>query len=344
MRALVYDAAADDTSRTRVAAVALPAPGPTEVAIDVAFAGINFKDVMARRGDEGYVRAWPFVPGLEVAGTVRAVGRDVESVRVGQRVVALTNAGGLADVALAQANLTVAVPEDVELSDAAAAPGAMTTAVLLLDEIARLRPGDSLLVHSAAGAVGQAVADLARLRGVGDLVGTVGAPSRQEAAYRAGYGLVVVRDEHLAQTVRQHLSGRGVDVVLDPQGTAYLEQDLAILEPAGRIILFGNAAGDALDALPPTGRLFGANAAVGGFSLAALSAAAPQKVSAAIATVVNYLRSGELRIDPELVDGLENAAAAQQALAQGTGQGKYVVRLDSGEKSGAVRRSGALAR
>ena len=155
MQALVFDHAAPDARATRVAEMPVPRPGVGEVAIDVAFAGINFKDVMARRGDSGYVRAWPFVPGLEVAGTVREVGAGVATLAPGHRVIGLTNAGGLAQVAVAGAQLTARVPERVDLVDAAPVPGVLTTAQLLLHSFARVRPGDTVLVHSAGGSVGR---------------------------------------------------------------------------------------------------------------------------------------------------------------------------------------------
>jgi NADPH2:quinone reductase len=327
MQALVFERAAIDASASRVIGVPIPSPGVGELSIAVEFAGINFKDVMSRRGDAGYVPRWPFVPGLEVAGTIRALGAGVDSWEVGQRVVALTNAGGLAEVAVARAELTVGVPEQVELRSAAAVPGALTTAVLLLDTVARLRSGDVVLVHSASGAVGRAVAQLAQLQGGVQLIGCVGAPSRIEAGRRGGYETVIVRSEHLVKDVRAHLSGRGVDVVLDPQGTTLLDQDLEVLAPGGRIVLFGNASGTQLQGLPPPARLFAANASLGGFSLAALSVTAPHKVASAMTTVLDHLTSGEITVEGTLVEGLENAPAAQQALAEGTGVGKYVVHL-----------------
>src|SRR5256885_7421151 len=122
MRALRVSEPAPDASTTSVVAVDEPQPGPGQVAIEVGFAGVNFIDVMARRGDPGYASVWPYVPGLEVAGTVRAVGDGVSDLLVGQRVAAFTPDGGLAEVAVAEAGLTVEVPADVRLETAAAAP------------------------------------------------------------------------------------------------------------------------------------------------------------------------------------------------------------------------------
>src|ERR1700744_2793590 len=89
--------------QTEVRKIEDPQPGPGEVTIDVAYAGINFLDVMARRGDAGYVSPWPYAPGLEVSGAVREIGPDVTNLAVGQRVAAFTAGGGLAEVVLVRA-------------------------------------------------------------------------------------------------------------------------------------------------------------------------------------------------------------------------------------------------
>jgi NADPH2:quinone reductase len=310
-----------------VATIDPPVPGPGQVAIEVAYAGINFKDVMARRGDPGYAPRWPFVPGLEVAGTVVECGLGVTHPRVGERVVALTNEGGLAEVTSAEAALTVPVPAELRLADAVVAPGALTTAVLLHDHVARVRAGDVVLVHSAAGAVGRALADFARATSGARLIGVVGAPSRVEAAHRAGYPDVVVRSDSFAVDVRTALAERGIDVVLDPQGTTFLGQDLELLAPGGRIVLFGNASGAPLAALPATASLYARNASIGGFSLAALSAHAPEKVASALRVALDLLARGQATKRATVLPGLAAATDAQQALANGTGTGKYVVSI-----------------
>ena len=113
MKAVIMTAPAADGSTTSVADIDEPQPGPGQVAIDVAYAGVNFIDVMARRGDAGYASAWPYVPGLEVAGTIRSVGSGVPGLHPGQHVAALTSGGGLAKVAIAAAGVTVEVPPGV---------------------------------------------------------------------------------------------------------------------------------------------------------------------------------------------------------------------------------------
>ena len=160
MRTLLMTGPSQGADRTEIRKIAEPRPGPGEVTIDVAYAGINFLDVMARRGDAGYVDAWPYAPGLEVSGAVREIGPDVTGLAVGQRVAAFTAGGGLAEVVLVRAGLVVPVPEQVPSPVAAAAPLMLTTALLLLEDAARFRPGETVLVHSASGGVGSAVAQL----------------------------------------------------------------------------------------------------------------------------------------------------------------------------------------
>lgn len=328
MRALVFEEAAPDVSRTQVAQVSVPAVDPGHVLIEVSHAGINFKDVMMRRGDPGYVVSWPVVPGLEVSGVIADLGPRVEGFRIGDRVAALTNAGGLAEFVAADAALTARVPDGVPLAPAAVAPGVYATAHLLVHELARARAGDTILVHSAAGAVGSAVAALARPLGELTLVGVVGSPSRIPRALAAGYDAAFVRGDDLVTAVRDHLHGPTVNIVLDPQGTAWVEADLEVLAPGGRIVLFGNAAGGEFAPMPSTGRLYAANASIGGFSLAALSQTVPTTVGRAIRQILDQMAAGTLHPEYVVSPGLASAAELQQRLSDGAGATKYVIEID----------------
>ena len=193
MQALMMIRPSQGTDQTEVRKVEDPQPGPGEVTIDVAYAGINFMDVMARRGDPGYASGWPYTPGLEVSGSVREVGPGFTTLAVGQRVVAFTPGGGLAEVARTRAEFAVPLPDQVPLPVAAAAPLNLTTALLLLTDAARFRPGDSVLVHSASGGVGSAIAQLVPALGGGLRIGTVGRPDKVAAALASGYDAECVR-------------------------------------------------------------------------------------------------------------------------------------------------------
>lgn len=147
----------------RPATVDIPEPGPGQVSIDVAYAGANFAEVLYRQGVVGV--PLPFVPGIEVSGRIRAVGPDVAGLTVGRPVAALTivDSGGYAEVVVTSAALVAPLDGlDLSLDIAAALPSNSTTAFLVLDRVARIEPGESVLVHAAAGGVGS---QLARPRG-----------------------------------------------------------------------------------------------------------------------------------------------------------------------------------
>ena len=326
MHMLMMTGPSRGSDRTEVHEIEEPRPVPGEVTIDVAHAGINFVDVMARRGDAGYSSAWPYAPGVEVSGTVREVGPGVTGLAVGQRVAAYTAGGGLAEVTRARAEHTVPVPDQVPSAVAAAAPLMLTTALLLLCAAARFRPGETVLVHSASGGVGGAVAQLVPVLGGGLRIGTVGRPGKVASALKSGYDMAVVRREDLAEAVRAATRG-GADIVLDPLGTTMLETDLALTAPGGRIVLFGNAGGGEQLPLPPAGRLIGGNLAISGFSISRLWATAPHRAAAGLRRVLDLIAEGQLHIAITEVGSLADVPAVHQLLAEGRGDGKYVALL-----------------
>jgi NADPH:quinone reductase len=327
VQALTMIRPSQGTDQTEVRKVEDPQPGPGEVTIDVAYAGINFMDVMARRGDPGYASGWPYTPGLEVSGSVREVGPGFTTLAVGQRVVAFTPGGGLAEVARTRAEFAVPLPDQVPLPVAAAAPLNLTTALLLLTDAARFRPGDSVLVHSASGGVGSAIAQLVPALGGGLRIGVVGRPEKVKAALASGYDVALARTEDVAAGVRAATNGVGADIVLDPHGTGLLETDLAVTAPGGRIVLFGNASGGEQAPLPPAGRLIGGNLAIGGFSISGLWANAPHRASAGLRRVLDLIADGRLDIAITEVGSLAEVTDVQQLLAEGRGHGKYIVRV-----------------
>lgn len=328
MRALVMAGPSQDADRTRVAEVEEPHPGAGEVTVKVEYAGINFIDVMARRGDPGYAKEWPYRPGLEVSGTVREAGPGVTGLERGRRVAAFTGGGGLAEVVRVPAASAVPVPAGVPSPVAAAAPLMLTTGLLLLRDAARFRPGETVLVHSAAwrdrerGGPARAGA---RRRTAGRHRGR---PAGVGPALESGYDAVVPRDAGLEEAIRAATGGAGADIVLDPLGTRALRTDLAVTAPGGRIVLFGNAGGEQ-DPLPPAGRLIGGNLSVGGFSMSGLWAHATHRAAAGLREVLDLVAGGALDLPVTEVDSLAEVPEIHQALAEGRGRGKYVVRLGS---------------
>jgi NADPH:quinone reductase len=327
MHALVMNEPAPGPERTAVREIPDPRPGTGQVSIDVAYAGINFIDVMARRGDPGYAASWPYVPGLEVAGTVREAGNGVTGLAAGQPVAAFMRGGGLAEIAVADAALVVPLPGQVALPAAAAVPLMLSTAVLLLRDVARFRPGERVLMHSAGGGVGSVVAQVVAALGGGLRIGTVSRPGKVAETRDSGWDVILVRGAGLAQAIRE-AAGGGVDVILDPLGTSLLELDLEVTEPGGRIVLFGNPGGGQLAALPGLGRLIGGNVAIAGFSVSRLSASAPARVAAAMNSGLQLVADGQVELTVTEVGSLDQVPAVHQLLAEGRGRGKYVAAVN----------------
>ncbi|MQY28448.1 quinone oxidoreductase family protein [Nocardia aurantia] len=331
MRAVVMSEPFDGPDRTRVLDIEVPRPGPGQVAIDVEYAGLNFLDIMARRGDPGYAPAWPYVPGLEVVGAIRELAEDVVGLAVGERVVAFTRGGGLAEVAVADAALVASLPAAAAPELAAAAPLALSSAFLLLNDVARIRAGERLLMHSAAGGIGSAVAQLAPLFEVATAIGTVGRAQKIDEARRSGWPHVFARDEELTEAVGR-VAGGAVDVVLDPLGTAMLDPDLDLAAPGGRIVLFGNPAGGKPAPLPPLPRLIGGNVGIVGFSMSRLTATAPHRAAAALRRVLELVAAGQLSVPITTIESLDEVREAHQLLAEGRGTGKFVVAVDQSRR------------
>ncbi len=216
-------------------------PGPGEVSIDVAFAGINFAELMQRVGLYQAAPRLPFVPGFELSGTVTGLGEGVEGVAIGDRVAAATRFGGYTSHATLPAEHLLALPKGTSLEDGAAFPVTYLTAHVALFEQARVRKGETVLVHGGAGGVGLAAIALARRHGC-RVLATAGGPEKcawleREAGVEAAF-------DHRASGGWPAALGDSVgpvDCVLDGVGGRNLHQSLAAVGPLGRVVSFGGS-------------------------------------------------------------------------------------------------------
>ena len=157
------------------------------------------------------------------------------------------------------------------------------------------------------------------------MLGTVGSAGRAEAARRLGYDRVYARDERFGAAISEATEGRGVDLILDPQGTKLVDTDLEMAAPGARIVLFGNATGAPFAPLPALEQLLARNVSIAGFSLTALARTAPARVAAALSRVLDHLAAGALTYQLTTIAGLHGAPNAQQAVADGRVAVKQVV-------------------
>jgi NADPH2:quinone reductase len=237
----------------------IPSPAPGQLQVRVVASGINFVDVYQREGI--YPIPTPFVLGGEGAGEVIAVGASVEGFAVGDIVAWAGSPASHAEVTVVNASTAVPVPAGVEPELAAAVMLQGMTAHYLLNSTYDVQPGDAVLVHAAAGGVGQLLVQLAKARGA-HVIGTVGSAGKREKALARGADAVLRYDEveDLAGAVRAANGGQGVRVVYDGVGRSTFQASLASLAPRGLLALFGAASGQVppfdLQRLNPLGSLF----------------------------------------------------------------------------------------
>src|SRR5271154_3583850 len=223
----------------------VPQPKPNEVVVKLAASGVNFIDVYHREGR--YKVALPFVPGQEGAGVVTAVGAEVKSVKIGDRVAWSGLLGSYAEYAAVPADRLVPVPQGVSDQQAAAAMLQGMTAHYLSHSTYPLKKGETALVHAAAGGVGLLLVQMAHNLGA-RVIGTVSTEEKAKLARGAGADEVILYTQGDFEPETKRLTGgKGVDVVYDSVGKTTFEKGLNILRPRGMMVLFGGSSG----AVPP---------------------------------------------------------------------------------------------
>jgi NADPH:quinone reductase-like Zn-dependent oxidoreductase len=220
--------------------VVRPSPGmrPGCVRIRVAAAGINFAEVQMRVGLYPEAPRLPFTPGFEVAGRVTEVGPGVDGYQPGDRVLAVTVFGGYATEVVLPAWQVRRIPPGLDDTEAAAIPVAFATAAVALDEMARVRPGDRVLVVGAAGGVGTAAVQLAARAGA-SVTGLVGSEAKRGPALALGAREAFTYAEWTGRLAASGRSAPRFDVVLESRGGGFLRESLGLLAPAGRLVSFG---------------------------------------------------------------------------------------------------------
>jgi NADPH2:quinone reductase len=298
-----------------------PVPGAGELRLRVEAAGLNFIDTYKRSGL--YPVTLPHTVGQEAAGVVTAVGPGVTDFRLGDRVASAAVVGACSDEALAPAAQVVAVPAGVTSAQAAAVMLQGLTAHYLTTDTWPLRPGETALVHAAAGGVGLLLVQLAKRRGA-RVLATVGDDAKAALAREAGADAVCVyAREDFAAAARAFTGGRGVDVVYDGVGRATWEGSLASLRPRGLLASFGNASGPVPPVAPlvlsQRGSLFLTRPTLAHY------VATPAELRARAADLFAWLADGSLRVRIGATFPLAGTADAHRALEARATTGKVLL-------------------
>jgi len=305
--------------------VADPRPGPGEVLVEVAAAGVNRADLMQRQGLYPPPPGAPPYPGLECSGTVAALGDGVSGWQVGDQVCALLSGGGYAEQVAVPAGQLLPIPASTTLIEAAALPETACTVYSNVFLTARIAPGETLLVHGGGSGIGTMAIQLGKQAGARVAV-TAGSQEKLDACRALGADITInYREEDFVDSLMAATDGHGADVILDIVGAAYLARNIAALAPDGWIANIGMQQGRKAEL--DFGALMAKRGTVSSTSLRARPAEQKASVVAAVAeNVWPAVASGLIRpvIDTELP--MQEAAQAHRIMAESSHTGKILLR------------------
>lgn len=301
-----------------------PAAGAGQVVIEVVAAGVNRADVMQRMGFYPPPPGASPLPGLEVSGRVVEVGAGVTGWSVGDEACALLDGGGYAERVAVPAGQLLPVPDGVALRDAAALPEVACTVWSNLVDVARLAPGETVLVHGGTSGIGTFAIQLAKARGCRVAV-TAGTPEKLAFCRELGADVAVnYREDDFVEAVREATDGRGADVVLDSIGAKYLSRNVDVLATGGRLVVIGLLGGrkGELDLAALLGKR-------GSITATSLRARDPQDKARIVAAVRDevwpLLADGSVRPVVHSTHPLAEAAAAHREMESSTHVGKILL-------------------
>lgn len=300
-------------------------PGPGQVRIRIAAAGLNYADLLVTAGKYQVKHRPPFVLGFEAAGLVEAVGPDVADFQVGDRVMAIPEAGGFAEVAIVAADAVYPAPKGLDAAAAAGFPIAYGTSYLALVEQAKLQAGEWLLVHGAAGGVGLTAVEIGKALGA-RVIATAGGPDKCAIAKAHGADHVVdYKSEDIRERVKQ-IAGT-VDVVYDPVGGSAFEASLRVVNWNARILIIGFAGGPVPQI--PANILLVKNVAAMGFYFGSWRKHRPGLVRQGFAALDGLVRAGQVNPLVSHRLPLSDFRKALQLIESRQSTGKVVLLMDA---------------
>jgi NADPH2:quinone reductase len=312
-----------DPSTLKVEQAAAPEMREGCVRIRIEAAGVNFADTLIVQGRYQVKPDFPFIPGLEVAGTVTEVGPGVTRFRPGDRVMAIPGLGGLAEEVVCPAQVVYEIDDRIAFADAACFPVVYGTAYGSLIWRARLAPEETVLVLGAAGGMGSAAVQVARAAGAYVIAGVGGREKARKAESYGAHHVIDYSVEDTRQQIKRLTNGRGVDVVVDPVGGAMFDTALRCVGWEGRIVSLGFASGTIPQA--PVNILLVKNVTLIGFFWGEYRQRYPERVREAYRDMLGWWRDDKIRPDVSRTFGLAEAGVALGLLSQRQTTGKVAV-------------------
>ncbi|WP_034388712.1 NADPH:quinone oxidoreductase family protein [Deinococcus sp. YIM 77859] len=322
MRALICTAF-DQPETLRVQTVPDPTPGPGEVVLDVAAAGVNYPDALMVLGQYQVKPPLPFTPGAEAAGVISAVGEGVTHLRPGQRAVAFTGTGAFAERLLAPATAVLPLPDGLELEVAAGLPLAYGTSMHALADRAGLKEGETLLVLGAAGGVGLAAVMIGRALGARVIAAASSEEKLELCREHGAHETLNYTAENLRERLKTLTGGQGPDVIFDPVGGDLAEPAFRSIGWGGRYLVVGFAGGE-IPRLPLNLPLLKGASLVGVF-WGEFARRDPRANARNMARLLGWVAGGTLKPLVSERYSLERAPEALRALLDRRVTGKVVV-------------------
>lgn len=318
-----------------------PVPTDTEVLIKVDHFGLNYADVMARKGLYNDAPPLPSVLGYEVVGTVIQLGNSVTTLSIGDRVVALTRFGGYAEEAVADERAAAKLPDSISSAEGTALATQYITAYYMAILQANIQPEEEVLVHAAAGGVGTALTQLAKWRGC-KVWGTAGSEEKLKYAQENGVDYPInYREKNFAEEIQRVKGKDKIDVIFDPVGGKSFKEGRKVLSWGGRMVLFGvsnwsDKKGTILDKLRlvwdfgfvhPLGLLMKSQSVIG-VNMLKVGDVRPQTIKTCITEVVKLTESGVLKPHVSKVYSVKEMVEAHEFLGSRKSKGKVAVKWD----------------
>lgn len=300
-----------------------PTPGPGEALVRLKTAGINFIDIHMRIGKK-YPIPVPFIPGLEGAGIVEAVGNDVTDVKPGDRVAYCDSLGAYAEFACVKTSKLIPLPDDISFLQGAAFPLQGMTAHYILHEYYQVKKGDHVLVHAAAGGVGLLLVQWLKHLGA-KVIGTVSTPEKAAIATQAGVDhIIFYTKQDFVEEVNKLTHNKGVDYIIDSVGKTTFTKDLDAIRERGHICLFGSSSGPA-ELLSPNSLQVKSLSIHGGRLFNFLNT--KEELLMRANEVIQGIREGWLNLRIDHIFPLDKAIEAQQMLEGRNTVGKVVLNI-----------------
>lgn len=297
----------------------LPEPGAGQARIKIAASGVNFIDIYQRSGV--YKLGMPFTLGQEAAGKIDALGEGITDFKVGDRVAYAFVLGAYAEYAIVPLEKLVPIPDGVDDRQAAAALLQGMTAHYLVSDTFPIQPGNTVLIHAAAGGTGQLLVQIAKLRGA-KVIATASTEAKLKLAQKAGADVTFLYADFEAG-VKEVTGGKGVDAVYDSVGKDTFDQSLNSLRPRGYMVLFGQSSGVVPPLEPQTlnakGSLYLTRPSLGHYLLTR------DELLRRAADVFTWIKDGKLKVRVDSEFPLTGAAEAHQALNSRGTTGKVLL-------------------